>query len=77
MSWHARWGNKDPFAKPARPGDVFGIFVVTDTTLKPDPHYGLRVRARCSLCGYRRIVVLAQLRHKPPTTHRGCEGKEA
>lgn len=72
MSWHARWGKRDPFAKPAKVGDAFGIFEVIDTSTKPDPHYGLRARVRCIRCGHERVSVLAQLRYRPPLTHRGC-----
>lgn len=71
MSWHARWGKPDPYAKPAKPGDVFGIFRVVRLA-EPDAHYGLRAVVRCSHCGHERTSVLAQLRHAPPIGHRGC-----
>jgi hypothetical protein len=73
MSWHARWGRPDPFAKPEKPGAVFGIFVVLEM-VEPDAHYGYRARVRCARCGHERISVLAQLRHATPIRHRGCTG---
>jgi hypothetical protein len=57
-------------------GDQFGIFKVIDTSPLPDPHFGIRVKVRCTRCGFERINVLAQLRYKPPVTHRSC-GKKA
>lgn len=76
MSWHARWGNRDPFAKPAKVGDRFGIFEVVDTSPLPDPHYGIRAKVRCVRCGHERVSVLAKLRHEEPGTHRGCASKK-
>jgi len=73
MSWHGKWrpGDPDPFSKPAKAGDTFGCFVVVRLAV-PDAHYGLRAIVRCSACGHERTSVLAQLRHNPPKTHRGC-----
>ncbi len=75
MIWHARWGRSNPQAKPAKIGDVFGIFEVIDTAPLPDPHYGIRAKVRCSRCGCERVSILAQLRHKPPVSHRGCKSE--
>lgn len=76
MSWHARWGKPvDPFARPAKVGDRFGIFEVVDTAPLPDPHYGIRAKVRCVHCGHERISVLAQMRYREPQTHRGCSQK--
>lgn len=78
MSWHGRWrkGQVDPFAKPAKPGEAFGCFVVV-AMVEPDAHYGLRARVRCARCGHERISVLAKLRHQPRESHRGCTAKLA
>lgn len=75
MSWFSvhRPDQPDPHSKPAKPGDAFGIFVIL-AMVASHPHYGLRARVRCSLCGFERIDVLAQLRHHVPKTHRGCTG---
>ncbi len=73
MSWHGRWGRRrDPFAKPAKVGDRFGIFEVVDVSPLPHPHYGIRAKVRCVRCGHERVDILAQLRHRPPSNHRGC-----
>lgn len=72
MSWHGRWGKKDPYAKPAQLGQRFGIFEVIDITPKPHPHYGLQARVRCIHCGLERLSVIAALRHNAPISHRGC-----
>jgi len=72
MSWHAAHGNPDPFAKPAKPGDEFGCWVVVRMVAPRHPRYGLRALFRCKRCSTERIAVIAQLRHKPPVTHRSC-----
>lgn len=72
MSWHARWGRKDPFAKPANVGDRFGCFEVVRMA-EPDAHYGLRAVVRCVACGTEQTRVLAQMRYRAPVRHRGCE----
>ena len=77
MSWHGRWGKPDPYAKPARMGEVIGFWKVA-SRLEPDAHAGLRVMARCIRCGALAPHVLTKLRHQAktgkPRTHRGCKG---
>lgn len=73
MSWHGvhRKGQTDPFSKPAKKGDRFGIWKVV-RMVEPDAHYGLRACVTCVDCSAVQTVVLAQVRHRKPTTHRGC-----
>jgi hypothetical protein len=76
MSWHGRWDKSrpDPYAKPAKPGDVFGVWTVVRMA-KTHPRYGLCALVRCCRCGFQRDYTLSQLRYKEPTRHQGCRGE--
>lgn len=71
MSWHARWGRPDPYAKPVKRGDRFGCWEVVKM-VTPDPHSGYRALCRCARCGFEAIKGVPWIRYQKPATHRGC-----
>lgn len=77
MSWHGYHHPErpDPFARPAKPGDAIGFYVVV-RMVAPDRQAGLRAIVRCTRCRQERTAVLTQLRHsmekKRQRNHKGC-----
>lgn len=75
MSWHGRWGKKDPFKREIVIGETLGTWSVLKE-VQSDAHYGSRVRVRCNFCMAERVMVLTQLRYSAKNgeakTHRGC-----